>query len=92
MTGGYVVWGWVISNSREAASFFVTLDNKERVLWNTQRGGTETWVWDRVRQRGGDDPVIFFLEAGAHTLVIERREAGTKIDRLLITNTIDDIP
>jgi len=82
----------VISNSGEDDSFFASMDNGEYALWDTRMGGTETWVWDQVSDRGFSDPVIYFLEVGVHTLVIKQREDGTKIDRILITNDMGYVP
>ena len=87
VAGEYVVWGRVISNNGDDNSFFVSVDDEDYALWDTQR--VETWVWDQANNRGGDDPVIFYLEAREHTLTIRHREDGTKIDRILITNDIN---
>jgi hypothetical protein len=90
--GNYVVWGRVISNTGGDDSFFVSMDGSEYALWDTQQGGTETWVWDQVSNRDTTDPVLFYLEAGKHTLIIKQREDGTKIDRILITNDMEYVP
>ncbi len=92
VAGEYVVWGRVISNTWSEDSFFVSVDGGKEALWDTRRGGTETWVWDHVSDRGVADPVIFYLDAGVHTLVIKRRERGTKIDKILITNDLNYSP
>lgn len=90
--GNYVVWGRVISNTGGDDSFFVSMDGSEYALWDTQRGGTETWVWDQVSNRNGAAPVLFYLEAGEHTLILKQREDGTKIDRIFITNDMEYVP
>ena len=90
--GDYVVWGRVISNGDYEDSFFVSVDEGGYAIWDTQLGGTETWVWDLVNDRGITDPVVFYLEAGIHTLEIKQREDGTKIDKILITNDMKYVP
>lgn len=92
VTATYVIWGRVISNNVNDDSFFVSLDNTPSLLWDTQRGGTEIWVWDQVNNRGGANPVLFTLSAGTHTLRIAQREDGTKLDKLLITDDLGFIP
>jgi hypothetical protein len=47
------------------------------------------WVWD---QATSETVPVFLLEAGEHTLAIKPREAGSKIDRLLVTNDMDFVP
>jgi hypothetical protein len=90
--GNYIVWGRVISNSDGDDSFFVSMDYGVYSLWDTQMGGTETWVWDLVNNRGGADPVVYFLTAGSHVLTIKQREDGTKIDKILITDDMQYTP
>jgi hypothetical protein len=84
--GDFVVWGRVIANSSQDDSFFVSMDGGAYALWDTLRGGEETWVWGQVSDRRTADPVLFTLDAGIHTLVIKQREDGTKLDSILITN------
>jgi len=88
----YVIWGRVISNDGYSDSFFASMDDGEDALWDTSMGGVETWVWDRVSDRGFADPVVFHLEAGVHTLMVKQRDDGTKIDRILITNDMEYVP
>ncbi len=85
-----MVWGRVISNSIGDDSFFVSVDGGDYTVWWTELGGEETWVWDQVNNHDDNtDPVIFYLNAGEHTLLIKHREDGTKIDKILITNDLE---
>ena len=86
--GDFVVWGRVLSNGIGNDSFWISMDNSTYILWDTHPGNEGNWVWDRVSNRGGSDPVVYHLDAGTHTLVIKNREDGTRIDRILITNDI----
>ena len=38
------------------------------------------------------DPAIYTLNSGLHTLLIEGRENGTRLDKLLITNDLNFTP
>jgi len=89
-TGDYVIWGRVLAINGVDDSFFVSVDDGDLALWDTRIG--ETWLWDQVNNRGGPDPVVYYLEAGEHVLTIGQREDGTKIDRILITNDLGFFP
>jgi hypothetical protein len=73
-----------------ADSFFVSIDGGDYALWDTKRA--ETWVWDQVSNRNVANLVIYYLEAGEHTLIIKQREDGTKIDSILITKDLEYAP
>ena len=83
-SGNYRIWGRIKAADTNDNSFFVSIDGTNEALWDTPV--SSTWRWDPVSDRDGDDPVIYFLQAGEHSLMIERREDGAKIDKILITN------
>jgi hypothetical protein len=89
-SGSYVVWGRVLATNDNDDSFFVSIDGGTPSLWDTQR--SNYWLWDRVSMRGGADPVVYYLNSGEHTILIEQREDGTKLDKILITNNLNLIP
>ena len=88
--GEYLIWGRVLAANGEDNSFFVSIDGGESSLWDTQI--SSNWIWDQVSDRNGADPVVYFLDKGEHTLLIEQREDGTKIDKILITNDLKAVP
>jgi hypothetical protein len=88
--GTYVVWGRVIAPSTGSNSFWVSMDGGPFALWNLPV--SSSWVWDRVSSAGVADPVVFSLAAGTHTLVVEQREDGARLDRLLITSDLGFVP
>ena len=45
-----------------------------------------------VKNRTSGNPVTFPLTAGEHIIKIKLREAGTKLDRLLLTNDVELVP
>ena len=46
-----------------------------------------SWKWDIVKDSDtGENPIVFYLTAGEHTLEIVRRENGAKLDKVYITN------
>jgi hypothetical protein len=74
----------------EDDSFFISVDSGDYALWDTQQ--SQSWLWDRVNDRGGNDPVVYHLKAGEHMLRIKQREDGTKIDKISITNDPAYVP
>jgi hypothetical protein len=90
VTGNYAIWGRVLATTYENNSFFISVDEGDYALWDTQQ--SQSWVWDKVSNRAGVDPVVYYLEAGEHTLIIKQREAGTKIDKILITSDLEFVP
>jgi hypothetical protein len=104
--GTYTIWGRVRPDEDGLGSFFVNVSPATRTeattyhLWdiatlttasNTTTAAT-TWGWRRVNNLGVADPVRFSLTPGEYTLILKPREAGTKLDRLLITNDLQYIP
>ena len=53
---------------------------------------TTAWSWQEVNDLRSTDPIHFSLESGEYTLTIKQREAGAKLDRLLITNDLQYVP
>jgi hypothetical protein len=88
--GQYLLWGRVLSSHGSNDSFFVSMDGGPFLLWDTQV--SNQWVWDKVNNRDVADPVYFDLAPGVHTLLIQQREDGTKIDTLLLTNDLKFVP
>jgi hypothetical protein len=90
VTGNYVIWGRVKAMNGDEDSFFISVDGGDYALWDLQI--SQDWVWDKVNDRAGADPVIFYLEAGQHTLMLKHREDGSKIDQILITGDLEFVP
>jgi hypothetical protein len=82
--GNYIIWGRIIAKSRKDNSFFISVDDGDYTKWHTIT--SKEWIWDQVGDQKGADPVIYYLDAGEHSLIIKQREDGTKIDKILITN------
>lgn len=102
--GDYAIWGRVIAPTSSDDSFHIsidadTIDNSAvdavSTIWDVQQG--TSWVWDRVSMRVNDTTFantnrIFTLSSGSHVLYINRREDGTQLDRIFITNNLSATP
>jgi hypothetical protein len=90
--GSYKIWGRVRVASGETDSWYVRVDGGTWYQWNNIPIGTE-WHWDDVHDTGAMDAVVEFdLTAGQHTLNVARREEGSELDKILITDDADFVP
>jgi hypothetical protein len=96
--GTYVIWGRVYAPSDTADSFFVSIDWSNKDVYDVAEGKwAAAWQWTVVNGRGGGAPnsIVarqFFLTAGQHTIIVEGREANTRLDQILITNDLSYVP
>jgi hypothetical protein len=83
--GRYHVRGRVRAPDGDSDSFWVRVDDLEWHRWDgmrTRRG----WEWESVPDHEGDGDLTFDLD-GEHTLTVAFREDGTKLDRLVVTES-----
>ena len=85
-TTDYILWGRVITPDGNRDSFFVQVDDYPDNLWTPALGND--WHWSIVNDRGNADIVVYPLDRGEHTIRVKLREAGAKLDKLLLTNAI----
>jgi len=86
----FVVWGRIQSGDHLHDSFKVIMDEQPEVVWHIS--GNYSWTWDQVYEYNGDDPVVFHLTAGTHTLGIKNREWGSKLDKIIVTSDLSFHP
>ena len=75
--GTYRLAGWIEAFNGSSDSFSFSVDGKSANTWTLGYPAT-TWNYDV------DDNHTFSLSAGLHTLTIKYREAGAKIDRVVL--------
>ncbi|MFQ5708455.1 MAG: Ig-like domain-containing protein [bacterium] len=100
VAGDYVVWGRAIAPDGGSDVFKIHMDGGPEKFWDVgQRNHSSVWFWDQVSHRGTgsatnpeEDPVIFTLTAGTHTLMVNEGKDGTKLDQILITNNLGFVP
>jgi hypothetical protein len=88
--GNYIVWCRVLAPNSNDNSFYVSMDGGTKSLWDTTQ--STQWEWDKVNHRRGADPVVYNLATGTHTLTIDQREDGAKLDAIVISKEIDTVP
>ncbi|MEM7799345.1 MAG: RHS repeat-associated core domain-containing protein, partial [Chloroflexota bacterium] len=87
VTGNYKLEakiGFEGNNESLDDSFFVTVNDEPLTgyLWDIAGLSNTSFNWDEVSQRGGPNPVTFYLEVGNHTVRFHLREDGTKLDQV----------
>ncbi len=99
VTGEYVIWCRVLATNVNADSFFVSANYGPEDIYDVAEGSpSSAWQWSPVNGRGGSNqplainPRIFSLSAGWNSLGFRAREAGTGLDRLLITTDLGFSP
>jgi hypothetical protein len=90
VSGNYVFWGRINAASYKSNSFLVSIDGAKDVLWDAKV--SKSWLWNSVKSSRDPDPKVFYLNAGRHNLMVKRREIGTQLDKILITDDFDYIP
>jgi hypothetical protein len=91
--GSYALWARVRTEAEERAkadSFFVRMDQGEKIDWHMPSAGV--WTWGRVAKGVAKTPVTYDLQPGTHRLVVARREPGAQIDCVLLTAEGDTPP
>lgn len=98
-SGTYVIWGRVQAPSDAADSFYVSADGGTKDIYDTAEGKwSSAWQWTVVNGRGATGgpnaitPRKFTLSAGQHSLQFDGREAGSRLDRILITDDLAYVP
>lgn len=83
--GEYVVWGRTHAPSGGQNSFSVAVDD---VTGDWDVGISSGWVWNQINQKWNMGPRIMELSKGKHTLTLSKRESGTMLDALYVTNNL----
>jgi len=89
-SGNYVVWARVLAPDGAHNRFNVRVDDMPVFAWDLPAG--QGWVWDRVSEAGGVDPVVFNLTEGWHYFRFATAENEACIDVLefMTTSTTPD--
>jgi hypothetical protein len=89
--GMYVIWGRFYSPSFDSNRVWMRVDT---AVYQKLRGITgDTWHWFHFNKEGDwDNPILFTLTKGTHTLDIANDTGATKIDRFYVTSAGDTPP
>lgn len=86
-TAIYTVWLRNLSPNSSTDSVWVSMDGATEVAFGTARGTWSTnWQWSPVSVNDGPtNAVLYPLTTGSHVLQFRGRDAGTKLDQVLLT-------
>lgn len=89
-SGSYVVWARVLAPDGAHNRFNVRVDDTPVFAWDLPAG--QGWVWDRISEAGGADPVVFNVSKGWHYFRFATAENEACIDVLefMTTSTTPD--
>ena len=76
-SGTYRLAGWIKAANGSSDSFYASLDGKSAVTWTLPYPST-SWTYDL------DESHSYSLTAGTHAITLKYREAGAKIDKLVL--------
>ncbi|NQT15916.1 MAG: fibronectin type III domain-containing protein [Planctomycetes bacterium] len=83
--GEYLICGRTFAPHGGSNSFWFSTDGQPETLWNVPNALLGKWSW--IAPVNGK---FWHLEPGPHTIAVRTREAGTRLDRLVVTNDIDN--
>lgn len=97
------VWARIKAPLSEADSFYAGLDSRDEMIFDLAEGRwNDTWQWTPLGVRTGkqkQDPFyyitakrMFAVGRGTHTIDFRGREAGSRLDAVIITSNPDFLP
>ncbi len=81
--GAYLVWGRLFAPNGGSNSLWFSLDGGKEVCWSAPHASLGKWTW--LQPSEGER---YRLAPGRHVITIRTREAGTRLDRLVVTNDL----
>lgn len=89
----YKVWSRINAGGDASNSYYLQVDDQCAVSVGDQAGmAANSWTWVDYKDGNTTSKTTFNLAAGNHTLKLIGKEAGLKLDRLIITNDLTCIP
>jgi hypothetical protein len=92
--GEYVIWARALGPDGFSDSFFVSVDGGGEDIFDAVRDKEprDLFLWAAVNGRNGfitawlEDPRVFALPKGRHTVEFRCREPGARLDKIVVTN------
>lgn len=90
--GTYAIWARMWYEHVNANSFWLIVDDGPAIKVGNEDQGYETWKWVGWRDGDTNNRVQVELTAGVHTIRLVGREAGTRIDTVVVTDDLNYTP
>lgn len=81
----YIVWGRINAPWTADNSFYVSSDFGPKATWPLRITSATAWTWARVENYGVPGPYPLRLD-DCGFVHIDRRKAGSKLDKIIVTN------
>jgi len=81
--GPYAIWGRLFAPDGGSNSLWFSLDGQTETAWGVPAAAFDKWSWIAPV-----DGKLWDLKPGRHTITIRTREAGTRLDRIVVTNDL----
>ncbi len=89
--GSYAVWAHMWYDNVNANSYWLIIDNQPAIRVGNEDSGYRQWKWvgwhDSPNSR-----ITVELTAGTHTVRLIGRESGARVDRVLVTDDLNNTP
>lgn len=88
--GNYTAWCRVVAPATNKSSYFVAMDNGAEGTFNANASAAPEsgWVWRKIELNGGS----YSLTSGNHTIHFRAKDAGVKLDRVVLSASQDFVP
>ena len=83
--GQYAIWGRLFAPNGGSNSLWFSLDGQPETSWGVSTAAFNKWSW-----LAPVDGKLWELKPGRHTITVRTREAGSRLDRIVVTNDLDE--
>ncbi len=84
--GNYAIWAHLWYANVNANSYWLIVDNQTAIRVGNEDEGYRQWKWVGWRDDSPSNRIWVPLTAGSHTIRMVGREAGTRLDRVVVTD------
>ncbi len=85
-TGAYEVWSRLMASSDSSNAYYLQIDNECPVVVGDLNGmAANSWTWVDYQNGSQSSKININLTAGTHSVKMIGKEAGTKLDKVLLT-------
>ncbi|MEK7153585.1 MAG: Ig-like domain-containing protein, partial [Patescibacteria group bacterium] len=91
-SGTYRIWSRIMAPDTSSNSYLLEVDGSTCYVVGDGALGPNAWTWVDYQNGSSNSKIEINLTAGSHTLKLIGREAGVKLDRLLLVSDLACVP
>ncbi|MFO1068834.1 MAG: glycoside hydrolase family 88 protein [Geminicoccaceae bacterium] len=89
----YRLWARMNAQDPAVPAFWIRFDGEEWIPWGSVGNRSTLWYWDVARDAADQGlPAAFELDEGDHVLEIAYAQPSARLDRLLVTDSLQFFP